>query len=59
MLDFELKNRRKPVVAMMGLAFKPNIHDLRESPANSIVTKILQSCNDPDIMVVEPNLEEH
>ena len=31
-LHFELKNKRKPVTALMGLAFKPNIDDLRESP---------------------------
>lgn len=59
MLEFELKNHRKPVVAMMGLAFKPNIDDLRESPAKSITTKVLQSCNNADIMVVEPNVLEH
>lgn len=59
MLDFELKNNRKPVVAMMGLAFKPNIDDLRESPAKSITTKVLQSCNNADILVVEPNVAEH
>lgn len=59
MLDFELKNNRKPVVAMMGLAFKPDIDDLRESPAKSITTKVLQSCNNADILVVEPNVAEH
>lgn len=59
MLEFEIKNYRKPVVAMMGLAFKPNIDDLRESPAKGITTKVLQICNNYDIMVVEPNVEEH
>lgn len=59
MLEFELKNHRKPVVAMMGLAFKPNIDDLRESPAKYIVTKVMQSFNNADIMVVEPNVKEH
>ena len=59
MHEFELKNNRKPIVAMMGLAFKPNIDDLRESPAKSITTKILQSCNNADIMVVEPNITNH
>lgn len=59
MLEFELKNNLKPVVAMMGLAFKPNIDDLRESPAKSITTKVLQSCNNAEIMVVEPNVAEH
>lgn len=59
MLEFELKNHRKPVVAMMGLAFKPNIDDLRESPAKQIVSRVMQSCNNANIMVVEPNVASH
>lgn len=59
MLKFELKTGRKPCVAMMGLAFKPNIDDLRESPAKYIVTKVMQSCNNANILVVEPNVESH
>ena len=59
MLKFELDNSRKPVVAMMGLAFKPNIDDLRESPAKRITTEVLQSKNNADILVVEPNITEH
>ena len=58
-LQFELKNHRKPVVAMMGLAFKPNIDDLRESPAKRITTEVLQSNNNADFLVVEPNVKEH
>lgn len=59
MIKFELDNHRKPVVAMMGLAFKPNIDDLRESPAKRITTEVMQGCNNADIMVVEPNLKAH
>ena len=59
MLRFELDNKRKPAVAMMGLAFKPNIDDLRESPAKYIVSKVMQKCNNASIMVVEPNITEH
>jgi len=59
MLEFELKYHRVPHVAMMGLAFKPNIDDLRESPAKSITSKVLQSSNRGNIMVVEPNITEH
>ena len=58
-LQFELKNHHKPVVAMMGLAFKPNIDDLRESPAKRITTEVLQSNNNADFLVVEPNVKEH
>ena len=57
-LRFELEHR-KPIVAMMGLAFKPNIDDLRESPAKCITTKVMQACNNADILVVEPNVKEH
>lgn len=58
-LKFELKQQRKPVVALMGLAFKPNIDDLRESPAKYIATKVMQQCNNAEILVVEPNVKEH
>lgn len=59
MLEFELRNHRKPVVAMMGLAFKPDIDDLRESPAKQIVSKVMQGCNNAEILVVEPNVKTH
>lgn len=58
-LKFELKNGRKPSVAVMGLAFKPNIDDLREAPAKYIAQKIMQHANDEEIFVVEPNISEH
>ena len=58
-LEFEISHKRKPVVAMMGLAFKPDIDDLRESPAKYIVTKVIQKFNNADILIVEPNLKEH
>lgn len=59
MLEYELKHKRRPIVAMMGLAFKPNIDDLRESPAKFIVSRVLQGCNNASILVVEPNVAEH
>lgn len=50
MLKFELENHRKPIVAMMGLAFKPDIDDLREAPAKYITSKVMQSCNNADVL---------
>jgi UDP-N-acetyl-D-mannosaminuronic acid dehydrogenase len=58
-LKFELKHGRKPVISLMGLAFKPNIDDLRESPAKYIVQKVLQNDNNGDYCIVEPNIETH
>ena len=59
MLRFELEHHRKPWVALMGLAFKPNIDDLRESPAKSIVNKVMQGSNNAQILIVEPNVRDH
>ncbi len=58
-LQFELQHGRKPAIAIMGLAFKPNIDDLRESPAKYIAQKVLQDANDEEIYFVEPNIREH
>lgn len=57
--EFRSRYGRRPVVAMMGLAFKPNIDDLRESPAKYITTRVMHSCPDADLLIVEPNVEEH
>lgn len=57
-LEFELRYGKKPLVALMGLAFKPDIDDLRESPAKSIVQRVMQSEQDI-FLVVEPNIHEH
>lgn len=59
MLSFEIERGRKPVVAMMGVAFKPDIDDLRESPAKYIINKVMQGSNNSNILVVEPNIAEH
>lgn len=57
--DFELKHGRTPMVAMMGLAFKPDIDDLRESPAKYIATRVMQGLNNAEVLIVEPNVSEH
>lgn len=58
-LEFELKNGRQPSIAIMGLAFKPNIDDLRESPAIHIAERVLQDSGDADMYIVEPNVRDH
>ena len=58
-LKFELEHGRKPVTALMGLAFKPNIDDLRGSPAKYIAQKVLQNDSNGAYFIVEPNIEEH
>jgi len=58
-LEFELKHGRKPRIAIMGLAFKPNIDDLRESPAKYIAQKVLQNANNEEYFIVEPNIQSH
>jgi len=57
-LEFELMNGRKPIIAIMGLAFKPDIDDLRESPAKYIAQKVMQSGHG-NFLIVEPNIKEH
>ncbi len=55
---FEIEKGRIPKVALMGLAFKPNIDDLRESPALYIVQRIIEN-NKATYFIVEPNVAEH
>ena len=55
-LRYEMENHRKPVVALMGLAFKPDIDDLRESPARHIAEKVIHSHEGAQILVAEPNV---
>ena len=58
-LSFELDNGKKPQVALMGLAFKPNIDDLRESPAMKITKRLVAEMPDVKFNIVEPNISSH
>ena len=46
---------RRPKIACLGLAYKPDIDDLRESPALHIA-QALAAAGDVDLMLVEPHL---
>ncbi len=56
-LTFEKEHGRSAKVACMGLAFKPDIDDLRESPALYITRRL--ASEGIDILAVEPNIDSH
>ncbi|WP_046743486.1 UDP-N-acetyl-D-mannosamine dehydrogenase [Kordia zhangzhouensis] len=56
-LQFKLDNGRDAKIACMGLAFKPNIDDLRESPALQVVDTL--SNDGFKVLAVEPNIKSH
>ena len=49
---------KNPTVAALGIAFKANIDDLRESPSRSIAGALADRLVDGDVLVVEPNIGE-
>jgi UDP-N-acetyl-D-mannosaminuronic acid dehydrogenase len=55
-LKFEIENKRKPKIACMGLAFKHDIDDLRESPALYITKRL--NAEGLNILPVEPNIKK-
>lgn len=48
---------RSPKLVCLGLAFKPDIDDLRESPAVQLVRSLIDAGF--DLQVVEPNIDSH
>ena len=51
------KTAKEVTIACFGLAFKPDIDDLRESPALAIAKKLITS-HPGKVLLVEPNIEE-
>lgn len=49
--------RARPVIACLGLAFKPDVDDLRESPALEIAAELARR-GDAEIIAVEPHVRE-
>ena len=56
---YEIDKGVKPSVGLMGLSFKPDIDDLRESPALQIAKKVIESDKNCNFFIVEPNLKAH
>ena len=55
----EIAERFKaPRIAALGIAFKANIDDLRQSPSRSIVGNLAASLSEGSVLVVEPNIDE-
>ncbi len=55
--DFILKTGRVPRISCLGLSFKPDIDDLRESPAINIVLSLYKE--NLNVRAVEPNILSH
>lgn len=53
-----VEGKESPVVAAFGLAFKPDIDDMRESPALSITAELAKRLPEGTILAVEPNVDE-
>ena len=54
---YNKENTTPPRIACMGLSYKPNVDDLRESPAINIVNHLIEIGH--DIYCVEPNIIRH
>ena len=57
-MKFKIKNKREPVIAILGLTFKPNIDDLRQSPALDIALNLNKN-KETKCLYVEPNITKH
>jgi UDP-N-acetyl-D-mannosaminuronic acid dehydrogenase len=55
--DANARTGAKPKIACLGLAFKPDIDDLRESPALEVAEALVGQGY--DVVAVDPNIETH
>lgn len=53
-----VENVTSPVIAALGLAFKANIDDLRESPAVNITKQLAEQVDHATVLAVEPNVDQ-
>ncbi len=56
-LQFKIENQKDAKIACMGLAFKPNIDDLRESPALLVAESLIKE--EFNVLAVEPNVDSY
>jgi len=56
-LYWQNKNRKTPTVLLLGLTYKPDVDDLRESPA-IIISKALINKETMNILVSEPQVKQ-
>ena len=47
-----------PIIACLGITFKADIDDLRESPSLDIVYEITQNEKVDKVFIVEPNISD-
>jgi UDP-N-acetyl-D-mannosaminuronic acid dehydrogenase len=55
--DIYNRTKKKPKIACLGLSFKPDIDDLRESPALNVTETLIKEGY--DVIAVEPNIKQH
>ena len=56
-IQIAVQNCNEPVLACLGLSFKPNVDDLRGSPALQIVERLAVNHN-LNLLVVEPHIKK-
>ncbi len=49
--------KKDPVIGCLGISFKPNVDDLRESPALNIVLDLYK--NNLNLLIADPNIKNH
>lgn len=55
-LRTQMERFKRPVVAVLGLTYKPDVDDMRESPALHIAEALAR--DDVELLVAEPHIEE-
>jgi UDP-N-acetyl-D-mannosaminuronic acid dehydrogenase len=55
--EFRKLHKHEPKVAVMGIAFKPDIDDLRESPSLFIAKQLMDK--GIELMIAEPNIKNY